>query len=448
MTDKARILTMLHKGLPEDINAEISLLRETARTSRFSNSIVSENDEIQELVIQVTVEQNGRIGSYSSNWLTVSGIRETLAKARENAKTGRPGPLVLTGSTGYREMELWHSSTARQGPESRVALLGPVMSFAEKANLDVTGVLCAREGELAIVNTAGLSAWSQTTFAEFHASVTSGDWFGLGHGYSCNRDVVKLDVISPVLEASAKCQASGNPRDLPSGDYTVILEPAAVADLMTVLAQTVFNGRTWSEGLSPVVKLGTRIFGENITIWDDGLDPKGLAVPFDYEGVPKHRLNLVTRGVVHNLALDNDLAARLNMAVTGHAAIPPNPIGPLPTHIFMEAGNAMLDDMIASTKRGILVSRLRNMAVLDSRGGLLTGVTGNGTLLVENGKLVAAVPSMRFVQNIVQALNRVEMIGDETRLFGGLWGSTRVPAMKIHKFNILGCQIGAGRDII
>ena len=440
MADKTKVLGMLQKVLPEDISAEISLHAETTMSSRFQNNAVRGNDEAHQMLINVRVENDGRIGSSSSNRLTISGLRETLAKARENAKHGRPGPLMLAGKRGYRELESWHANTAKQTVQSRVAALEPIMDFADKANLRLDGALCAQEGELAIVNTAGLQAWNQTTVAKFRAAVTGDDWTGLGHGHSCHRDSTKLDILSPVLEASAKCQASGNPRPLSPGEYTIILEPAAVADLMAVMTQTVFNGRAWIDGRSPVAKMGVRLLGENINIWDDGLDPRGFSVPFDFEGVPKQRLNLVSKGIIQNLAMDTETAALMDMAGTGHASWGGK--GPLPAHIFMEAGNAMLDDMIASTRRGILVSRLRNLAVLDPRSSLLTGVTGNGTLLVENGKLTAAVPSLRFLQNFVETLNRVEMIGDETRLFGGLWGGIRVPALKIYRFKITGCQTG------
>ena len=442
MTDKEKILTILQKILPEDINAEISVRRESEKETKLRKNTAVESIDRRNHFVQVRVEQGGRVGVYSTNRLTVSALREALSRARENASWGRPGPLILTGSTGYREMDLFSRATANLSPQSRTALLAPVFKVADKAGMAVSGVLSAQAGEYALANTAGLAAWTRATVAQFCATVTSVDGLGIGYGYACDRNIDKLDCLDPFLQAAAKCQAADKPRPLTPGKYTVILEPAAVADLLAVVAETVLNGRAYLEARSPVTEIGSRIFGENITIWDDALDSKGLAMPFDFQGVPKQRLNLVSRGVVQNLALDNETAASLNRAGTGHASVPGSNLGPVPAHIFMEPGNAMYDDMITSTKDGLLISRLHNLVVLDPREGLITGTTGHGTLLIENGKLKAALPNLRFVQNLVQTLNQVEMTGDETRLFGGLWGGMRVPALKIGGFSIIGSNIG------
>jgi len=442
MIEKGKLLTILQRVLPEDINAEISVLIECLRSTLIQDNSINEATENHNVQVQVKAEQGGRIGLYTSNNLTISGLREALSQARENAAYGRHSPLILTGSSGYRDIMLKFEATTKQSPESRMKLLEPIIDIAAKTNLNINGALSANSGQYAVVNTSGLAAWTQASLAQFRASVNSIEGSGTGHAFACDRDVDNLDFLGPFLEAVAKCQASVNQQPLSSGEYTVILESAAVADLMSVVAPMVFGGRAYLEGHSPASKIGSKIFGDNVTIWDDGLDPRGISIPFDFEGVPKQRLNLVTKGVFQNIALDNQTAADLNMACTGHASLPWNNLGPKPNHIFMEPGNAMLDDMIASTKRGILVSRLRNLVVLDPRMGIVTGSTGNGTLLVEDGKLTAALPNLRFVQNMVRAFNRVEMIGDETRLFGELWCSSRVPSMKFNKFSIIGSSTG------
>lgn len=432
MITSTNLLTMLKKALPPDFNAEISVCKERVKQTKFVNRSVAKVSEQFHTVIRAKVEKRGKVGTFRSNRLTLSGLREALAMAAQKAEVGRPGPLVQMGSTGYRDMNLWFPATANLSAESRSEMLDQAMDFSKRAGLEVAGNLATAAGEFAIVNTAGLAAMTQVTFAEFRTAVSSNDAAGTGHGYHCARDIAKLDVLGPVLEAAAKCQASSDPRPLPWGEYTVILEPAAVADLLQALAPRAFSGHALL-GQTPY-KIGNKVFGENINIWDDALDPKGLSIPFDSEGVPKQRLHLVSKGVLQNLTLDNAAAAQLDLPVTGHA--PFGGGGAIPTHLFMEPGNAMLDDMITSTKRGILVSRLRNILFLNPH--QATGVTGNGTLLIENGKLKAAVPNLRFVQNLVQALNQVEMIGDEARLFGNLWGSIRVPGLKIHGFNITG----------
>lgn len=442
MSDKGKLLKILARLLPGDINAEISVRRECRRQVRVRNNSIDQGIENQTAYIQVRVEENGRVGLSSGNRLTIPALRAVVATARANTGGGSPGPLILTGSTGYREMNLLDSRTVNQSCEDLSADLEEIIRVACAANLNITGSLTAEAGEFAIVNTAGLTAGTRVSAARFEADVSSVDGAGSGFGYDCHRSIAQMDSMGAFLQAAAKTQASQFPQPLGSGEYTVILEPAAVADLMAVLAKTVFNGRALLQGQSPLSRAGQKLFGDNINIWDDGLDSRGMAVPMDFQGVPKQRLHLVTRGVVNNLALDNETAARLNLPGTGHAVQTGNRCGPAPGHIFLEPGNAMLDDMIASTKNGILITRMTNLNVLDPCSGMVTGTTGSGTLLIRDGKLVSGLPNLRFIQNLVLALNRVEMIGDETKLFGGLWGGIRVPALKIHSFSIRGSNIG------
>lgn len=433
---------MLTDAIPDDVNAEISALSQIGvDTHIYNNSLVSATKS-RNISINVRVEEEGRVGYHCSDHFNVVGLQTALERARANAKSGRSGPLILTPSTGYREMNLDYPDTAEQSSATQARLLKPLLDIAaSKINIQTRGMLTAQSGEFTIVNSAGLAATTATTFAQFQVFAVGVEGLGQGYGYACNRSAQAMDLMTPFMAAAAKSLAASFPKSISGGKYTVILEPAAVADLMNLLAKTVFNARAYLRGQSPVSNIGQRIFGENINIWDDGLDARGFAIPFDFQGVPKQRLNLISRGVVANIALDNDTAAIMAKSGTGHSPAP-GQVEPRPTHIFMEAGNAMLDDMIASTRRGILISRLRNLAILDPRSCLMTGVTGNGTLWIEGGKLISALPNLRFVQNLVEIFNEVEMIGDETQAFGGLWGGLTVPALKVQGFNILGSIIG------
>lgn len=442
MTEKNRLLGILKRILPEDIDAEISVLTRTTVETKVSDNSLVGSSKRQERGVHVRVQVEGRVGQHFTTNFTVASLREALAKARANAATGPPGPLLLTGSTGYREMDLFQTSTAQQTAAAQAETLRPLLELAGSMSVGADAVLTAQAGEFTIANTQGLAANTAATLARFQVLVR-GEGAGQGYGYACNRDARALDVMTPFLAAAAKSLASSYPKSIPGGAYTVIFEPAAVADLVALMARTVFNGRAYLEGRSPLTQIGQKLFGENINIWDDGLDPRGLAIPFDFQGVPKQRLNLVNRGIVPNVALDNATAAALGLASSGHT---PGPGGaePRPTHIFMEPGNAMLDDMVASTRRGILISRLRDLTILDPRSCLVTGVTGYGTLLIEDGKLTSALHNLRFVHSLVQVFNQVEMIGDDTHLFGALWGGIRVPALKVQDFDILGSNVSQG----
>src|SRR5690554_1352095 len=434
------ILTLLEKGLPTGVNAEITMLEDCRRDLELNKNAIGQASQVNNLLIQVKVERAGHVGISTLNSLTASGLARAVVQARDNAKYGPQRSLVLTGSIGHRDMDLVYEATARHRPADWEKIMEPVFTVARQANLKLRGLLRTHLGRFFIVNTDGLKASTPASFAMFRGAVSSVDGTGRGHGYSCHRDINQLNIMDCFLEAAAKCMASDKPRPLSAGHYTVILEPAAVADLMALLVK-LLGGRAYARKATPI-KLGERIFGENISIWDDGLDAAGLPIPFDFQGVPKQRLNLVTKGVVQNITLDNETANSLDMVSSGHAVQPGSHTGPIAIHVFLEPQNAMLDDMIASTKNGILVSRLRDLTMMDASTGFFSGGTGDGTLLIKDGRLSAALPNLRFIHNLVEILNQTEMIGDETRLFGNLWGGTSVPALKIHGFPMLGSSVG------
>ncbi|HBI56833.1 MAG TPA: hypothetical protein DDY38_08410 [Firmicutes bacterium] len=437
MTEKSRLVNILDKVLPKDIPGEIIVLTQHQRVSRMLQNNLVQGSECEKMLVRVRVEEGGRVGEEATNVFSLSSLRQTVARARKLAETGRPGPLILSGYKGYREMSQAPAATSTQSPQAQAAMLAPLADLAGKANLLVDACLSAEIGELAIVNTLGLAAHTKAAFSEAKISVASTTGPGRGCGYACDRNAEKLDVIAPFFRAAAKCQASERPLPLPAGEYTVILEPAAAADLIRVAAKIFFDGRAFLERRTPFAQLGARLFGDQLSIWDDSLHPQGLQMPFDFEGVPKQRLNLVNRGIIQAVCLDNETAAQLKTVSTGHAALPDSGSGPIPRHLAVEAGNAMIDDMIASTKRGILVSRFHDISVLDSCAAVITGTTACGTLLVEEGKLTAALPDLRFVQNLSRALSNIEMTGDETKLFGGLWEGLLVPALKLNRFSFL-----------
>jgi len=439
-----RLLNILEKVLPRDFPAEILVLTEDALGTQVRNNCLIQGSRLKNNLVRVRAEAGGRVGEEITNVFSLPSLRRTLARARKRAETGRPGPLVLVGSNLLQAPV--SDSVMTLSLQDHAALLAPLTDLAGKANLSVNAWLQTLSGDLCIINTAGLAASAGTACSTVEIRVTSATGPGSGYGYACHHNGEKLDVAGAFLAAAAKCQASELQRSLPAGEYTVILEPAAVADLMAVAANIFFDGRAFREGRTPFSRLGVKMFSDQLNISDDSLNPQGMQMPFDFEGVAKQRLNLVNRGVLQAVCLDNGTAAGLKTASTGHAAPPGSSRGPIPWHLAVEAGNAMLDDMIASTERGILVSRLHNISVLDARATLIAGATAGGTLLVEQGKLTSALPDLRFVQNLILALNNIEMTGDESKLFGGLWKGFRVPALKLNSFSFLAATPGRSEE--
>ena len=190
-----------------------------------------------------------------------------------------------------------------------------------------------------------------------------------------------------------------------------------------------------------VGKIGQQIVDPRISIWDDGLDPAGIPLPFDFEGVPKQRVDLIEEGVARGVVYDSYRAGKEEgKASTGHALPAPNTMGPFPLNTFFGPGDATLEEMIASTERGIYVTRFHYTRPVEPTKVVITGMTRDGTFLIENGEIAYPVKNLRFTQSYLEALNHVEMIGREPRLLLGLGDIARdsVPALKLGKFTFTG----------
>ncbi|HEX2267297.1 MAG TPA: metallopeptidase TldD-related protein, partial [Actinomycetota bacterium] len=230
------------------------------------------------------------------------------------------------------------------------------------------------------------------------------------------------------------------PRDLDAGRYEVVLEPLAVVTLVSFLAYMGVSGRALAEGRSPFSgKDGQKVTGENISIFDDALSPMTLGLPFDFEGTPKRRIDLIEKGVFRSGVHDRRSAKMAGTDSTGHALPPPNPDGAFPLNLFLDTGDATTDQMISGTKRGLLVSRFHYSNVVHPIETTITGMTRDGTWLIENGEIAYPVKNFRFTQSILEALSNVEMIGRDSVIASEFFfGASRVPALKISSFNFSG----------
>lgn len=188
------------------------------------------------------------------------------------------------------------------------------------------------------------------------------------------------------------------------------------------------------------MELGRRVMGDNVSIWDDGTDPSGLPSAIDFEGVAKRRVELVTDGVATGLVHDSATAARAGVPSTGHALPAPNTFGPLTWNLFMAPGSSSKEEMLAATERGIWVTRFHYVNIVHPRRGVLTGMTKDGTFLVEDGRITRPVRNLRFTEAIPEAFSRIEAISTETRLIAAEYSgvNARVPALRIRGFSFTG----------
>jgi predicted Zn-dependent protease len=316
--------------------------------------------------------------------------------------------------------------------------VGEICHQSKAAGTVAAGAFSTEAHEIAVANSRGVFCYHAATLCDLHAAVTADS----GNGYS-QVTSWKLDHIAaePVArEAVQKALRARNPQPLEPGTLTVILEPYAALDLLENLnyvgmgAQAVQEGRSWMND-----RIGQQLMSPSVTITDDGHDEAGWPLPFDFEGLPRQKVVIVEAGVPRGPIYDSTTARKEGKQSTGHALPPPNTYGPLALNLVMSPGTATVEEMIRSTERGLYITRFWYTRVVHPRDCIITGMTRDGTFLVEHGELTTPVKNLRFTQGYVPALAGVELIGKEARtLTGNFFGASRVPALKLREFEFTG----------
>jgi PmbA protein len=420
---------------------EVLILSTDSALTRFANSVIHQNVYETDAEVRIRAVVDTRIGVATTNNLSQEALAATLERAIQTARLSPPNPHFksLPEPQPIAQVDAFHPGTADCTPEQRANGVGTICLQARDAGVVASGALTTGSAEIAVANSLGIWAYHPMTQAEINTVIMSDT--SAGYAAALAVDVGELDFAAIGREALEKCVRSQNPRSLPPGDYPVILEPYATQDFLQMMAYTGFSAQAVQEGRSFMIgKLGQPIVDARISIWDDGLDPAGTPLPFDFEGVPKQRVDFITGGVAQGVVYDSYTAGKEpDRHSTGHALPAPNPMGPFPVNTFFAPGEASLDEMIASTKRGLYVTRFHYTRPVEPKRVTITGMTRDGTFLVENGAIAYPVKNLRFTQSYLEALNHVEAIGRHTRLLQA-WGlaSQSVPALKLSSFNFTG----------
>jgi predicted Zn-dependent protease len=260
-----------------------------------------------------------------------------------------------------------------------------------------------------------------------------------GYAQATGTDVRAIDATAVGEEAADKALRSRDAQDLEPGSYPVILEEYAVATILEYLSWMGFSALALEEGRS-FMELGRQVMGTNASIWDDGLDPSGLPTAIDFEGVPKRRVNLIVDGVAQAVVHDTATAQRAGVRSTGHGLPAPNAFGPMAWNLFMAPGSSSKEAMLGGIERGVWVTRLHYVNIVHAKRGILTGMTKDGTFLIEDGRITRPIRNLRFSQSIPDAFSAIDAIGEETRLVAAEYSgiTARVPALRIAAFGFTG----------
>lgn len=438
--------------VPAD-GAEATLLVEDQSLTRFANNAIHQNVAQHNVRLAVRAIVDGGVGMALTNRLDTGGQRWVAERAAAIARLQPSDPDFpgLPAGGTIRKATTCFDTTMSVTAGQRAEAVRVVVDAASRQGFVATGAYATEVGEVAIANTAGIGAYAPLTLASLRVVVDANPPQGLGllTGYAdaLSRDVAQIDPQAVAERAVKKCLLNRDPQPLPPGPYTTVLEEIAVADLLHFLGQLGLSAQAVQEGRSFAVgKMGKQVCGDNLTLWDDAADPRGLALPFDWEGVPAQHLSLIERGILRGLAHDSRSAAKEGRTSTGHAVSRLEKWGdpwPTPTHLFIAAGQTPREDLVAGVERGVLVTRFHYTHCPDPQRVVATGTTRDGTFLIEGGRIAGALRNLRFTQSVLEAFSNIEALSDTPELHRDWWGSAahHVPALRIREFQFTG---GAG----
>jgi PmbA protein len=407
--------------------------------TRFANSTIHQNVGERNIEVRVRALVGRRAGVATTNDLSESGLDRLVERALEAARhqpevpdlPDLASPVPVVPVDGYR------SATAAATAEQRARLVGTICALASEAQLGASGACTTETTAVGVANSHGVRLHEARTYASLLTVVL--DDAGAGYAEQTSVNVSDLDAEAIGREAVDKAVRSRGAERIETGEYTVVLEAYAVAEILTYLAYMGFGALTLQEGTSFFRRrLGEQVCDPRITIRDDARDPLGLPSAFDFEGVPRQSVDLIAAGMAAGVVHDRRTAAREGVSSTGHALPAPNTFGPFPSHLIMSAGTTPRAELAAGIERGIWVTRFHYMNVVKPDLAVLTGMTRDGTFLIEHGEVTRPVKNLRFTQGILEAWSRLGALGAERRLIEGWDGAVLAPAMRIDGFRFTG----------
>jgi len=419
--------------------AEVLVLGGSEQLTRFANSQIHQNVAETNTQVNLRFVLGRQIGVASTNRVADESLRGLAQSAARIARLqpeledfrGLPAARPRSEVSGAAA-----ASTVNASPATRAEGARAVIAAADEAGVLAYGSFRTVTERIAVANSCDIRVAEERTHAQL-ITVCMGTDGESGYAEAAAVDVEAIDAAAIGREAAEKARASRGAQQLEPGDYPVVLEEYAVVDLLDMLGYMGFSALAVQEGRS-FFEPGKRIGSELVSIWDDATDPAGTPASFDYEGVPKSRVELVDRGECRGVVYDAQTAGREGRESTGHGLPAPNPWGPFPLNQFMAAGDQDRAALIGGLERGLLVTRFHYTNPVHPKLAIVTGMTRDGVFLVEGGEIRGPVRNLRFTQSYLDALAGVEAVGRTRRLLRGFLGSAVVPAVRIGSFTFTG----------
>ena len=427
--EQARTLVdrVLSRSNADDIQVWVNAGDET--NIRFADNRITTSGTADDLSVRIASAFGARSAVTTTNDVSDDGLERAVRQSETLARLAPENPerMPLLGEQTYRAVDSYVPATAAATPADRARVAQRAIDSARRAGAIVAGFLTTNAGATAIGNNKGLYAYRAATGVDYSQTVRTPDGTGSGWAGANHPDWRQIDFGAVVSRATEKALSSRNPTRVEPGRYTVILEPQAAGDLVQLLAGSL-DARSAEEGRSAWAKqgggtrVGERVVDERVNLLSDPWDPQLLSSPFDDEGMPLSRQTWIEGGVLRTLPASRWWAQRGGLTPTGR-----------PNSLKMTGSDQTLEQIIASTERAILVTRFWYIRPVNARTLLYTGLTRDGTFLVENGTIARPVMNMRFNESPLFMLGKLDAIGAPVRLAGESSGLV-VPPLRVRDF--------------
>jgi PmbA protein len=446
MIGRERLIETLNKAVSASTadHTEAVFVGIESGLTRFANNYIHQNvaETNSRTYFRVTI--GGKIGVAATNAFSATDLKRALKNAIQIAKNQQANPHFkgIPQRAEYPHLETFDEQTAKFTPRQRAARLKAIFKKAAGKNMNLAGSFATSTGELAIINSAGVEAYQPYTGAATAVIAMTDTSSGYAQGLS--RQVGNLDIRAIGGKAIGRAYKCRNPREIGPGTYEVILEPVAVATLLEWVNYIGFGSKAFQEGTSLMSgKVGQKVTGERLTVYDDATDPAGMCFPFDFEGVPKRKVELLTGGVVKGPVYDSLSAAKEDRSSTGNALSPDSAgEGGLALNLFVGAGSDSIDEIIGGVENGLLVTRFHYInGYIDTPNAVLTGMTRDGLMQIKNGKLRGGVKNLRFTDSMLRAFGDIRGMTKEREVVSSWWdslGCITAPAMRLGSFKFTG----------
>ena len=418
--------------------------------TRFANNTIHQNVAEENTVVSVRPVFGGRTARATTNRLDDESLRRVVKAAEDLASIQEPdldmAPMLEGRDAGAAIVpKRYFEETAGLSPADRAQGVAGIVNAAQRHKLTTAGIFSNSENVEGIFNSRGVNNWHSQTLAEISITMLAGDSSGWQKRNA--PDVRLLDPAALGEAAAEKAIQTAHPMELVPGKYTVVLEPAAVLDITGFMFWD-FAGLSLLDQRSFLNnRIGKKLFGENITIWDDVAHPLQTGASFDGEGLARQRVPLIENGTVQRVVYARATAEKMRKSerasaagpinATGHGFPLPNEMGEAPMNIVYAPvkNSKTIEQMIASTERGVYVTRFWYIREVEPYEQILTGMTRDGTYLIEKGKLAGGLRNFRFNESLIQMLSNVEEMSEPVRSCGEESFDMVVPAMKVRDFN-------------